>query len=742
MLTANAAKREGHFFKSLKGENLTTENICQHFGQWFSLPEGTEWRLVSQRTNRQGMTRLEYRQFVGGVEVEHSQVLLHVKDGQVMTANGTVMEADKMPTMSRQYGNVFSSGTPTDMMGRKLYLVYTADGYRYATKTLSADRRNWIYTDTETGRELKRVPTYKSLTGDPVKVTGKTIYSGDKEMDATLDDNSGSYVLYDQQRNIHTFIGSALPSMEEMVAEHTFLENMPDEAENLPVPEEEMTEELWAEWVQNFDIFNADFTHYILRNVEYASSTKPVFSAYKFNTISIDKVVVLDEDFDASELAPTEEEPLLYSMEIRYGDNGNGLIQRCIGIASNLPITFDLTENIDELPAEGVTIQLYQEEDFSRFLGMANDDDDVNRTLLVSLSVVPDASGVKVWDTDEVKASVTYEPSAWSASDIHWGMERTYDFYKEVFDRDSYDGEGAPIYNLFYMPDDMTEYNYFLSTGLDNASAAKVAPYPMVYGSGDNKVSRPVVELSVMAHEFTHLITTNTAGLAYEGESGALDESFADIMGINVKKYVYGNDASWAVGERIWLQMENMRDMAQPKLSGGGNEDTACPDTYCGEYWVDTEDTSELNDNGGVHANSGVQNKWYFLLTDGGSGTNDNDYTYSINGIGIEKSRQIAYLTLTEYATAEAQYDDIRLCSYQAAQDLYGETSVEAKTVLQAWDAVGVIDEDNPPTGISDAMHNDQQQIKNGKFYDLQGREITQPSSGIYVKDGRKVVVR
>ncbi len=74
VMTAGAAKRQGHFFMSLKGQNVTTENIEQRFGEWFSLPEGTEWRMVSQRTNRhQDMTRMEYRQYVGGVEVEHSQ---------------------------------------------------------------------------------------------------------------------------------------------------------------------------------------------------------------------------------------------------------------------------------------------------------------------------------------------------------------------------------------------------------------------------------------------------------------------------------------------------------------------------------------------------------------------------------------------------------------------------------------------------------------------------------------------
>ena len=131
----------------------------------------------------------------------------------------------------------------------------------------------------------------------------------------------------------------------------------------------------------------------------------------------------------------------------------------------------------------------------------------------------------------------------------------------------------------------------------------------------------PVVELSVMAHEYTHIITDMTAKLEYQGESGALNESFSDIMGISVKKHVK-EGANWLIAEGVVLNYKqepysNMRDMANPKNSLDGKDPN--PDTYEGEHWVVPE--TDEDDNGGVHTNSGVQNKWYYLLTDGGSGT-------------------------------------------------------------------------------------------------------------------------
>ena len=206
-LTAWAQLSSGHFFKSLRSENLTEESAVECFDQWFALPQETEWRRVGERTDKKGMTRVEYRQNVSGVEVEHSQVLLHIKDGRVQTANGTVMEAQRMPAKLRRGSAVYKNGTPTDLLGRTLYLVSTKDGYRYATKVLSTDGSEWIYTDADTGEVLKRIPTRKSLTAEPVTVTGSSLYSGEVQMDASRDTESGTYMLWDQQRNIHTMIG-------------------------------------------------------------------------------------------------------------------------------------------------------------------------------------------------------------------------------------------------------------------------------------------------------------------------------------------------------------------------------------------------------------------------------------------------------------------------------------------------------------------------------------------------------
>lgn len=74
---------------------------------------------MGERTDKLGMTRIEYRQYVGGVEVEHSQVLLHVKNGRVQTANGTVMETRQTPARLRRNTMMYRNGTPTDMLGRQ-----------------------------------------------------------------------------------------------------------------------------------------------------------------------------------------------------------------------------------------------------------------------------------------------------------------------------------------------------------------------------------------------------------------------------------------------------------------------------------------------------------------------------------------------------------------------------------------------------------------------------------------------
>ena len=159
--------RDGHFFKSFTDAQVTAQAAPEVFNQWFTLPEGTEWREVRRETDHLGMEHVDYRQYVGGFEVEHAIVKLHFKDGMLRSANGNVMEARRSPAKLRRAPLVFKDGTPVDELGRKLLLIYTNEGYRYAMKMLSADGNYWIYIDAESGKELQRISTrYFAGNGD------------------------------------------------------------------------------------------------------------------------------------------------------------------------------------------------------------------------------------------------------------------------------------------------------------------------------------------------------------------------------------------------------------------------------------------------------------------------------------------------------------------------------------------------------------------------------------------------
>ncbi|MEJ7677774.1 MAG: M4 family metallopeptidase [Segetibacter sp.] len=111
------------------------------------------------------------------------------------------------------------------------------------------------------------------------------------------------------------------------------------------------------------------------------------------------------------------------------------------------------------------------------------------------------------------------------------------------------------------------------------------------------------------------------------------------------------------------------------------------PDTYEGKYW---HSQSDPHDNYGVHTNSGVLNYWFYLLSQGGSGTNDKGKFYSVASITIEKAAKIAYRTLRDKLAPNDNYAIACTKSIEAAKELYGSRSAEAIAVNNAWYAVGV----------------------------------------------------
>ena len=156
------------------------------------------------------------------------------------------------------------------------------------------------------------------------------------------------------------------------------------------------------------------------------------------------------------------------------------------------------------------------------------------------------------------------------------------------------------------------------------------------------------------------------------------DSIFGNLVEFDVKGHPSVGSGDWAIGEEIVPGGPGIRNMQNPNAFGD-------PDTYFGTFWAPLGGP----DNGGVHTNSGVQNFWFYLLSEGGSGTNDNGDSYSVTGIGTTKAAAIAYRNLTVYLTPGSPYEDARHGSELAAEDLYGAGS-ELQAVKDAWDAVGV----------------------------------------------------
>ena len=240
------------------------------------------------------------------------------------------------------------------------------------------------------------------------------------------------------------------------------------------------------------------------------------------------------------------------------------------------------------------------------------------------------------------------------------GVTDTLALYTDAFSRSSYDGKGAQVVVTVHFEQDY-----------DNAFWDGTQ---LVFGDGDGKVfgsfTRPV---DVLGHEFTHAVTQFTAGLAYQGQSGALNESVSDCFGMCVKQQVLGQSADtadWLVGQGIFLpgiHARALRDMAHPGTAY--DDPTIGKDPQVGDMsdYVDTTD-----DNGGVHTNSGIPNRAFYLAAT------------AIGGNTWEGAGQIWYAALTGgQVSADTDFAGFAAATVAAAGD-------HVDVVRQAWTTVGV----------------------------------------------------
>lgn len=261
-----------------------------------------------------------------------------------------------------------------------------------------------------------------------------------------------------------------------------------------------------------------------------------------------------------------------------------------------------------------------------------------------------------------------------SAVTAHWGTHAALDYFRTRHGRDGFDGKGGEIQVL-------NERASFWG-GKNNASWHPSGQLSFGPGNTDSPFD-DWNTVDVAGHELAHGVTGTTADLIYESESGALNESFSDIFGVAIERFAEGGaNPDWLIAEdRVPLPklLHGIRSLENPGLFDH-------PKIYGGSHWVPVVgcQPSLLNDQCGVHTNSGVQNHWFFLLVEGSFGH------LAFPGIGLEKAAAIAYRNLETYLTPGAGYPEAAAGAIESAIDLYGGCSQEVRSTRDAWRFVAV----------------------------------------------------
>ncbi len=204
----------------------------------------------------------------------------------------------------------------------------------------------------------------------------------------------------------------------------------------------------------------------------------------------------------------------------------------------------------------------------------------------------------------------------------------------------------------------------------------------MYYGDGlphnvtlyGQRVNYLAGALDVVAHELSHGVTDYTSRLIYQGEPGALNESFSDIMATAAEFYFQPDKADYLAGEDVFTP-GGIRSLQNPMAYGD-------PDHYSIRYMGSA-------DNGGVHINSGIANNAFYLAIEGGR----HRLGASVQGVGGTNREQIErafYRGFTSFLAPSANFSQARAATIQAARELSGVGSPAETAITQAWTAVGV----------------------------------------------------
>lgn len=620
----------GSFSVNLEKDRLTKENAVAQMPIWFNLSENHTFQQVTERTDELGIMHSNFQQYYNGFLVEGQLIMLHSKNGRLTSINGQVAQFENVETIQ-------TVNNENALTTAKSYLKVTELIKNYPLETV-----------------ITRIPSENGLITKLAKKVRIDSYSPFVMCNVYVDAQTGSVL-----NKINLIAHADVPGTAQTL--YSGNQNITCDSHNGAFRLRESGRNIHTYNATNatgFDTVN--FTGYTGVS-DFVSSTSNFSGVPRITSFAISAVAT---NWWYTVFA--DEVPDLY---IKIKDGSNQTVYTS-GYFNNQfpPVTFNNLNIYLNNPPYSVEIWDYD--------AVGGDDFGGSYTIISTV-------GTQNWSGNGNSGSYIISSGGHPALDVHWGMEETYDFFLSTFNRNSYDGNGSLIKNYINPPLLQSQYGY----SPNNASAFPPPYNFMQYGMGDGQTMSPVVGLDVEGHEYTHMVINfnGNGGLVYQGESGALNESFADIFGTCVE-FFSGVNPDWNIGEDIMIGQPFMRSMSNPNAAQN-------PDTYNGQYWVNPNNLSY--DNGGVHINSGVQNFWFYLLCQGGSGTNDLGNSYSVSGIGIAQARQIAYKNLTTYLGPNATYIDAYNGSLQAAQDLYGNPSAQYTAVRQAWYAVGIGNDPN-----------------------------------------------
>ena len=259
-----------------------------------------------------------------------------------------------------------------------------------------------------------------------------------------------------------------------------------------------------------------------------------------------------------------------------------------------------------------------------------------------------------------------------AVNEAYDGSGVTYDLYFDIYGRNSVDNNGMKL-------DSTVHYQ----KGYDNAFWDGKQ---MVYGDGDEDqpvekrlFNRFTIALDVIGHELTHGVTQFEANLAYWDQSGALNESLSDVFGSLVKQYQRKQTASqadWIIGEGLFTPNVNGVGIRSMKAPGTAYNDPVLGKDPQPAHMKDYVRTIE--DNGGVHINSGIPNRAFYITA------------IELGGFAWEQAGRIWYKTLTDKLRERSTFQQACDLTFEAAGELFGKNSLEQQAVKKGWSEVGI----------------------------------------------------